>query len=110
MMKKLSRCALRPAQPTLGFTPLSVSRRVHGCCAYGRGPTAYAFGVARFAIARRASGGAVASLGSRHSARRLGARAHTTYRIYTNQYDSRSGSEPRGTRLHRADASTDARG
>lgn len=108
MMKKLSRCALRPAQPTLGFTPLSVSRRVHG---YGRAPyRAYAFGVARFAIARRASGGAVASLGSRHSARRLGARAHTTYRIYTNQYDSRSGSEPRGTRLHRADASTDARG
>lgn len=32
MMKKLSRCALRPAQP---LTPLSVSRRVHG---YGRAP------------------------------------------------------------------------
>ena len=105
MMKKLSRCALRPAQPTLGFTPLSVSRRVHG---YGQAP--YGVRVRCCAIRDRASGGAVASLGSRHSARRLGARAHTTYRIYTNQYDSRSGSEPRGTRLHRADASTDARG
>lgn len=77
-MKKLSRCALRPAQPTLGFTPLSVSRRVHG---YGRAPyRAYAFGVARFAIARRAGPSRRSALATPLG---VSARARTPHTEYT---------------------------